>query len=142
MYAIVGAVVVIVIIILALYLGGLFGTSTPSTPASAKIYDTGTCSTSANCGFTPTPLNIGTNTKVTWTSNSTNYTHTITECVSSSDSVSCPNKDASALSPTFDSGLSSPIANGQTYSYTFKTAGTYFYYCQFHNWMQGKVVVS
>jgi len=139
MYAIIGAVVVIVIIVLALYLGGLFGTSTPATPASAKIYDSGTCSTSANCGFTPTPLNIASNTKVTWTSNSST-THTITECVSMS--TSCPNFDSSALSPTFDSGLSSPIANGQTYSYTFKTAGTYNYYCQFHNWMHGQVVVS
>lgn len=144
MYAIVGAIVVIIIIVLALFLGGLLslpGTSTTTANASAKIYDTGTCSSASNCGFTPTPLNIAPNTKVTWTSNSTTG-HTVTECIGSSDSTYCPNKDASALSPAFDSGLSSLINNGQSYSYTFKTAGTYYYYCQIHSWMHGQVVAS
>ncbi len=146
MYGIVGAVVIIVVVVLALYLGGYL-TSTPTPPsstASDKIYDNGTCSTSSNCGYTPSPLNIAANTQVSWTSNSS-QTHTVTECVSSSPSGSCPNKDPSALSPTFDSGISTPIAaNCQTscYSYTFKTAGTYYYYCQIHSWMHGQIVVS
>ncbi len=140
MYAVVGAIVIIIVIVAALYLAGIFGgTSTPPANASAKIYDTGICSTSSDCGFTPTPLNIVANTKVTWTSNSST-THTVTECVSSS--TSCPNFDSSALSPAFDSGSSNLIASGGSYSYTFKTAGTYYYYCQIHSWMHGQVVVS
>ncbi len=141
MYAVVGAIVIIIVIVAALYFAGIFTPPPPSATASAKIFDTGTCSTSTNCGFTPTPLNIASNTKVTWTSNSTSG-HTVTECVSSTTSCPSPNFDASALSPALDSGVSSPIANGQSYSYTFKTAGTYYYYCQFHSWMHGKVVVS
>jgi len=140
MYAVVGAVVIIVVVILALYFGGVFNTTTtPGTPA--KIFDTGSCSSATNCDFSPVPLSISTGTKVTWTSNSTTP-HTVTACSTTNgpDSTSCPTMNVSSL-PSFDSG-SSGITNGQSYSNTFSTAGTYYYYCRFHNWMHGQVNVS
>ena len=140
MYAVVGAIVIIVVVVIALFLTGILpGSSSPGTPAT--IYDKGSCSNAATCGYTPTPLSVSANTKVTWTSNSTTA-HTVTACstANSPDSTSCPTMDASGL-PTFDSGTAG-ISNGQSYSYSFSTAGTYYYYCRFHNWMHGQVNVS
>ncbi len=142
MYAIVGAVVVIVIIVAALYLAGVFspGTSTPGTPAT--IYGNGTyANCPPSCGYTPNPLTITHGTKVTWTNNATSTPHTVTECVSASDPAYCPSKDASALSPVFDSGTAG-LNSGQSYSYTFASAGTYYYYCRFHPQMHGNLTVT
>ena len=141
MYAAVGAVVIIIVVILALYFGGVFNTTnTPGTPGT--IYGTGTYSNCPPaCGYDPSPLTIAHGTKVTWTNNSTSP-HTVTECITSSDSTSCPNKDSSALSPTLDSGTGGIAISGGTYSYTFATAGTYYYYCRFHPGMHGQVVVT
>src|SRR5215467_11909604 len=144
MYAAVGAIVVIVIVVLALYFGGVFTppNNTPGTPLN--IYGDGSsytsCSSYTNCGFDKSPITIAHGTKLTWTNNSTTTSHTVTECVSSSGATYCPTKDATPLSPSFDSG-SSGINSGNTYSYTFQTAGTYYYYCQYHNTMHGEVIV-
>src|SRR5215472_8446042 len=108
MYAAVGAIVVIVVVVLALYFGGVF-TQTNNTPGTpVNIYGNGTyssCSGFTNCGFDKSPITITHGTKLTWTNNSTTP-HTVTECISSSDAASCPMKDSSPLSPTFDSGSS------------------------------------
>ena len=141
MYVVVGAVVVILIVVLALYFAGVFpgGSSGSGTPVT--IYDKGSCSNASTCDYTPTPVSISVNGKVTWTSNSTSP-HTVTACSStnSPDTTSCPTMNASGL-PSFNSG-SGGISNGQSFSYTFSTAGTYYYYCIFHNWMHGQVNVS
>ncbi|PJC40840.1 MAG: hypothetical protein CO042_01650, partial [Parcubacteria group bacterium CG_4_9_14_0_2_um_filter_41_8] len=39
----------------------------------------------------------------------------------------------------FDSSL---IMSGSTYSYTFKNAGTFDYFCMVHPWMLGQVIVK
>lgn len=139
MYGIVGAIVIIIVVVAALYFAGIFGGGGPGTPAT--IYDTGSCTNASNCDFAPSPLNLSVNTKVTWTSNSTRP-HTVTACSSANapDTTSCPTMNASGL-PSFDSG-SGGISKGQTYSYTFSTAGNYYYYCRFHNWMHGQVNVT
>ncbi len=141
MYGIIGAVVIIIIVVLAVYLSGWL-TPPPSTPGTpATIYGNGTYSNCPPaCGFDPRNLTITHGTKVTWTNNATS-SHTVTECISSSDSNYCPNKDATPLSPTFDSGASG-ITAGSSYSYPFATAGTYYYYCQFHSAMRGEVIVN
>ena len=141
LYAVIGAVVIIVVVVVALWAAGvLFPTNnTPGTPLN--VYGTGTytsCSNYSNCGFDPSPITIAHGTKLTWTNNSTSA-HTVTECTSSSSS--CPDFDATALSPSFNSG-SAGFTNGQSYSYPFSTAGTYYYYCQFHPDMHGKVIVT
>ena len=74
--------------------------------------------------FNPTPLNIASGTRVTWT-NMDNAPHTAT---------------SSAGAPaSFNSG---GLGNGQSYSFTFTTPGTYNYICSIHPSMQGQVVVS
>jgi plastocyanin len=64
---------------------------------------------------------IGVNNTVTWVNND-NAAHTITA------------KDGS-----FGSGN---IGSGGSYTYTFMTPGTYSYYCAYHSWMIGSVVVE
>ena len=71
--------------------------------------------------FSPSTITVSLNTTVTWT-NKDGVSHTVT---SDTD--------------LFDSGS---IGDGQTYSYTFTTAGTYHYKCSFHSSMTGTVVVN
>jgi len=63
---------------------------------------------------------LGVNSTVTWRSSSISY-----------DSVTSRNG-------TFDSG---PIPPGGSYTFAFSAPGTYEYYCIYHPWMTGKVVV-
>jgi plastocyanin len=37
---------------------------------------------------------------------------------------------------------SGDLAQGQWYSFTFTTPGTYSYYCSYHPWMNGEVIVE
>ena len=71
--------------------------------------------------FSPKSLSVTVGTTVTWT-NKEAITHTVT-----SDTG------------LFDSG---DITNGQTYKYTFTTAGTYAYHCTHHAGMTGTIIVS
>ena len=64
---------------------------------------------------------IGVNNTVTWVNND-NAAHTVTA------------KDGS-----FGSGN---MGSGSSYTYTFTTPGTYRYYCAYHSWMVGTVVVE
>ncbi len=64
---------------------------------------------------------IGINNTVTW-ENLDSTQHTVT-----------------AVDGSFNSGS---IAPGATWNYTFTSPGTFSYYCQFHNWMKGTVVVK
>jgi len=63
---------------------------------------------------------LGVNNTVTWVSHSISY-----------DSVTSRNG-------TFDSG---PIPPGGDFTFSFDRAGTYEYYCVYHPWMTGEVVV-
>ncbi len=71
--------------------------------------------------FSPAETHVPVGTTVTWTNND-NMNHTVTDTGGS-----------------FDSG---PFGNGQKFSYTFKTKGTFNYKCTIHTNMQGKVVVE
>lgn len=74
-----------------------------------------------NYAFNPAVLSVPTGTTVTWT-NGDSVAHTVTS-------------DTGA----FESGN---LAKGQSFSYTFNTAGTYDYICSIHPSMKGKVVVG
>ena len=63
---------------------------------------------------------IGVNNTLTFTNKDT-ATHTVT-----------------AVDGSFNSG---DIKAGQSWTYTFGTAGSFDYYCIYHNWMRGTVVV-
>ena len=91
-------------------------TRPPATPApsavAAKIVD---------FGFTPATLTVAMGTRVTWT-NTGQVDHTVT-----------------ANGGAFDSGT---LAPGASFSFTFKTAGTFAYHCAIHPFMTGTVIVK
>ncbi len=64
---------------------------------------------------------IGVNNTVTWVNNDS-VPHTVT-----------------AADGSFNSGN---LAAGASYSYTFTTAGTFKYSCNYHAWMTGTVIVE
>lgn len=75
--------------------------------------------------FSPTSLTIKVGTTVTW-KNTTQTPHTVT----SDDGT------------TFNSGISTPISPGMTFSFTFTKAGTFTYHCDFHPYMKATIVVK
>jgi plastocyanin len=76
-----------------------------------------------NFVFSPANITVKKGTAVTWV-NQDSTAHTVTE----NDGQTGP-----------DSG---PMANGQSYSFTFDTAGTFKYHCTFHPEMVGTVTVT
>jgi plastocyanin len=64
---------------------------------------------------------IGVNNTVTWTNTDT-APHTVT-----------------ALDGSFNSGNLNP---GDSFTYTFRTPGTYAYFCEYHPWMKGVIIVE
>ncbi len=77
--------------------------------------------TIANFTFNSNDLHVAAGTTVTWTNND-NAPHTV-----SAD-------DGSFTSATLN--------NGDTYSKTFSTVGTYHYHCNIHSMMKAEVVVE
>ena len=108
------------------YGGGGGGTPTatkavtgPTQNASITLDNTGTFT------FSPSSLTIKVGTTVVW-KNSTQTPHTVT----SDDDT------------TFNSGDSTPIGPGATFSFTFTKAGTFAYHCDFHPYMKATIVVQ
>ncbi len=87
---------------------------------------------SADKSFSPNPINTKVGGTVTWTNKDT-IAHTVTSGTGPID----PNKGKE-----FDSGVSTLLTPGKTFSHTFNTAGEFTYFCQVHPTMIGKVVVS
>lgn len=85
------------------------------------------CVTSKNC-FDPQVLNVSPGGTVTW-KNMDTVSHTVTS----------GNPSDNQTGTMFDSSLIKP---GDTFSFTFKDAGTYNYFCMVHPWMIGQVVVG
>ncbi len=93
-----------------------------ATPAAAAA--TGAVAVDiVNFAFNPVTIEVKVGDTVTWT-NSDAASHTVTQKPSGSG---------------FQSGT---MKQGDTFSYTFDTAGTFDYYCEFHAGMTGQVVVS
>lgn len=80
---------------------------------------------SAAPGYAPDKVTvvIGVNNTVTWTNDDT-VAHTVTS-VSGNGTISSGN-----------------LAAGATYTFTFSSPGTYDYYCEYHVWMSGTVIVK
>jgi plastocyanin len=74
-----------------------------------------------NFAYDPSPVEVAVGDTVTWTNNDS-VPHTVT----SSDG-------------SIQSGTMQP---GQSFSYTFETAGSFDYHCEFHPNMSGQVVVQ
>ncbi|WP_189308188.1 plastocyanin/azurin family copper-binding protein [Streptomyces albospinus] len=97
-------------------------------PASVAAQTTSTAPTAAShvaiAGFaySPSTLTVSKGTTATWTNNDS-APHTVTSSGSGS--------------------LNSPVLRGGgSYTFTFKTAGTFSYYCNVHPFMHGTVVVK
>ena len=138
-WIIIAAVVVVVVVVVGT-LAALMSqpASPPAAPSSPNviIWNSTFCSNSGNCGFVPNVRNITVGTTVTWT-NDGGMTHTITTCDANHTVSQCPAVDAAGLDT-----LDSPVAGGSSFSHTFTVAGTYYYYCRPHPWMQGTIVVA
>lgn len=123
--------VVAVVVVMALGLVVIGGcaskttTTTTKTETSPKATTTTPSGTSTstvkivNFTFDPGTITVKPGTEVTWT-NEDSVVHTV-------------------VGTGWGSG---DIAPGQTYKYTFNTAGTFDYHCKIHPYMTGKVVVS
>jgi plastocyanin len=147
--------IIIVVILVGIGIGVYIITLKPPPPATGtpvSIWDSASgCTSSATCGYKNSTggsiLRVTVGTTVIWT-NTGSAPHTVTACVTSNPAFSsavsdgsCPSGGIASGLPNFDSGTSG-ISHGNTYSYTFNTAGNYTYYCQFHPWMRGQVIVS
>jgi plastocyanin len=116
--------------------GGATNKPTPmstATAGAAVAPATGNTVTIQNFAFVPQALTVKTGTKVTWTNNDS-APHTVT-------STDGPSTGA-ATTAQFDSGQ---MASGDSYSFTFTKAGTYYYECTIHASMaamHAKVVVQ
>lgn len=96
------------------------------TPVQVSIYS-GAANSANPPGYTPDSITvvIGVNNTVTWTNNDSIH-HTVT-------TTSAP------VGGSFNSGNMQP---GVTCTHTFTVAGTYEYYCVYHSWMTGTVIVK
>jgi plastocyanin len=139
LWIIIGAFVVIVVVVVATLVVLMGQSVTPPTAPSGpnEIIWNGTfCTRPANCGFEASVKTVAVGTTVTWM-NSGGMTHTVTTCDSSHSVSQCPALDASGLD-SFDMS----VASGASVSHTFTVAGTYYYYCRPHPWMQGEIIVE
>lgn len=87
----------------------------------------------AGKAFSPNLITVKVGGSVTWTDKDTTASHTVTSGTGFND----PNKGKE-----FDSGLSTLLTSGKTFSHIFNTAGEIPYFCQIHPTMVGKVIVS
>jgi plastocyanin len=106
--------------------GGKYGSSTgtaTTTPAAKGSSAVQIVDNSSGFGFSPESLTVAVGTTVVWTSASS-APHTVT-----------------SNTGAFDSGISHPLEQGQTFSFQFKQAGTYTYHCQIHPSMIATIIV-
>ncbi|HVC27165.1 MAG TPA: cupredoxin domain-containing protein [Nitrososphaerales archaeon] len=100
--------------------GQQVGTPSPETGFVSILLGSGD---SVSFSYSPDQVTVvmGVNNTVTWVNND-NAPHTVT-----------------ANDGSFGSGN---IGSGGSYTYTFTEPGTYAYYCAYHSWMVGTVVVK
>lgn len=109
---------------------GSSNSATPASPTpapattsagSAVTIPQGAQSLNSPAAYVPNPITIALGSAVTWTNN-----------------------DSTAHTATSNTGVfnSGAIGPGQSFSFTFQTAGTYQYHCSFHPGMVGSVVVQ
>jgi plastocyanin len=109
------------------------------TNSSASASSNATTVYIVNFAYSPSDITVPVGTTVTWI-NQDSVGHTVTE--------GDPNSPKTASARVFDSsgeGLTGKVAligPGQSWSYTFTSAGTYEYYCIVHPYMIGYVTVT
>ena len=98
-------------------------TATVSGPVVSIPNGAGMQMVPGNMYYSPQTLAVvlGVNNTVTWVNND-DTPHTVT-----------------STDGSFNSGNLNP---GQSWSYTFTSTGTYTYYCSYHSWMKGTIIVK
>jgi amicyanin len=96
---------------------------TPQAPSARGAEPSPVKVSIANFVFEPKELTVTAGTTVTWV-NADDVPHTVT---------------STAAPPLFDSRT---LRAGDTFSFEFKAAGTYDYFCKAHPYMTGKVIVK
>ena len=111
---------------------GKYGNGSGNTTPTATTAPTGatqtvtiTTDSSGQFTFSPKTLTISVGTTVIW-KNTTQAPHTVT----SNDGK------------TFNTGDSSPVTPGASFSFKFTTAGTFAYHCDFHPFMVATIIVK
>jgi|SRR3989344_3046748 len=128
-------ITIIIAIVLILIVGGIFVFS-----SSDNSY---TSTTNNNPTTNPSSGSQTPSTKSVEIANFAFSSPTLT--INVGDTVTWANQDSVKHTVTSDSGTelsSSTLANGQTYSHTFNTAGTFAYHCIPHPYMKAKVIVQ
>lgn len=125
--------------------GGAAETAEPS-PTTAANADTGGDSAQPaaveikNIAYKPASMKVLKGTEVTWTSGDANVRHTATSGKPGKRAISGVTKGSEAKPDgVFDGDL--PDA-GAEFSFTFKEAGTFAYFCEIHPSMTGEIVVE
>lgn len=125
-----GLLIGIIVVVLLIAVAGFYFMNTPttltktssSTSSQGTVAGQGSMVSIKSYNFNPTTVNIRVGETITWT-NEDSAPHTI---------VSDSGKEIS----------SSSLSNGQTYSHTFSTAGTYDYHCSIHPSMKATIIVK
>jgi plastocyanin len=94
------------------------------------------CKPAAEFCYKPASVSVASGTRVAFV-NKTLTTHTITRCTA----AACAGHDGGTGK---QAGLGGTVAAGAKYSFVFRKAGTYVYYCQIHGYltMHGTVKVT
>ncbi len=101
------------------------GSTSSDTSGSSTSQDQAVATTKVNIedmAYSPATITVKKGSTVTWT-NKDSIQHTVTGDESG-------NMDSETLS------------NGDTYTFTFDTVGTFGYHCNFHSGLTGKVIVT
>ncbi len=91
-WIVLAAVIVIVIVIAGVFYAANRSTAAPTPPSgpNVTIWDTGFCSNTGNCGYSPVAKSVTSGAGLTWT-NTGGQPHTASECTTSDTSNVCPN---------------------------------------------------
>jgi plastocyanin len=126
---------VLVVLGAVMLIAAACGSSGASTPTASGTGGGGATATVVirNFAFTPQTITVKVGDTVTWTNNDS-APHTVTSATSIDTSAT--------TTSAFDSGQ---FGQGQTFSFAFTKAGTYFYECSIHAKqpaMHGEVIVQ
>lgn len=107
------------VIFLILMLALITGCSTSSSQVNPPIKSVDNQITIKDFKFTPETLNVKVGTIINWV-----------------------NEDSAPHIVKFEGFESQSLQTGESYSYTFDTAGTYAYHCSLHPSMKGNIIVE
>lgn len=124
---IIGIVIAVAVVGTTIYFATRNNTNDTMTNMNSQSSSTNTEATDkvmiANFAFAPSNITVKKGTTVTWTNNDS-MVHDVTEI----DGQDGPH--------------SGNLANGQTYTFTYNTVGTFKYHCSIHPSMTGSVTVN